>query len=367
MKKICLSITIALLTYYANAQTNTFPSSGNVGIGTTTPQEPLSIVATTPSSLGLYRSIAGGNPNLGAAVGQINFGAFNATSSTELPGAVIMGMTTENWVPGSSQGSAIVFRTTVNTTAALTEAMRIDNTGYLGIGTTTPASKLQVMGSFIASGIRSNLDPNGGLSTLPNNLANTGQMLIGWNRLAGNGETDFIANQGPGSMGGFAFFNHDNSNNETLGMWIQGSGNVLIGEKTQVNTAYKLDVNGNVRANQVVVNTTGADFVFEPAYHLFPLADLKKYIDQNHHLPEIASAKEMQTDGLNVGENQIKLLQKIEELTLYAITSDKQINDEKAVIARQQELLNQQQALLLQLQDLLKTQQKEIDQLIEKH
>jgi len=349
MKKICLTlITIISVCQISFAQ-NTFPSSGNVGIGTTTPQEPLSIVATTPSSLGLYRSIASGNPNLGAAVGQINFGVFNATSSTELPGAVIMGMTTENWVPGSSQGSAIVFRTTVNATAALTEAMRIDNTGYLGIGTTTPASKLQVMGSFIASGIRSNLDPNGGLSTLPNTLANTGQMLIGWNRLGGNGETDFIANQGPGSMGGFAFFNHDNSNNETLGMWIQGSGNVLIGKKTQVNTAYKLDVNGNVRANQVVVNTTGADFVFEPAYHLFSLADLKKYIDQNHHLPEIPSAKEMQTNGLNVGDNQIKLLQKVEELTLYLIDKDKQLSD--------------QQKVLIQMQEQLKKQQEEIDQL----
>jgi hypothetical protein len=46
---------------------------------------------------------------------------------------------------------------------------------------------------------------------------------------------------------------------------------VLIGKTSQTNLAYKLDVNGNIRANKIVVNTTGADFVFDPGYHLLPL------------------------------------------------------------------------------------------------
>lgn len=105
------------------------------------------------------------------------------------------------------------------------------------------------------------------------------------------------------------------------------NGNVIIGKTTQTNTGYRLDVAGNVRANQIVVNTTGADFVFDPSYQLLPLSDLQKYIDKNHHLPEIASAKQMQAAGLNVGDNQTKLLQKIEELTLYLIEKDKQVTE----------------------------------------
>jgi hypothetical protein len=107
------------------------------------------------------------------------------------------------------------------------------------------------------------------------------------------------------------------------------AGNVLIGKTTQVNTGYILDVNGNIRSNQIVVNTTGADFVFAPNYKLYSLSALKKYLDKNHHLPEIPSAKEMHAEGLNVGDNQIKLLQKVEELTLYMIEKDNEIKDEK--------------------------------------
>jgi hypothetical protein len=109
---------------------------------------------------------------------------------------------------------------------------------------------------------------------------------------------------------------------------ITGNGNVLIGKTTLTNSIYKLDVAGAIRANQIVVNTTGADFVFAPSYRLTPLYVLKTYIDKNHHLPEIPSAAQMQNDGLNVGDNQTKLLQKIEELTLYLIEKDKQLKEQ---------------------------------------
>ena len=82
---------------------------------------------------------------------------------------------------------------------------------------------------------------------------------------------------------------------------------------------YKLNVAGNVRANQITVNTTGADFVFEKDYHLKSLNSVEKYIATNHHLPEIASAKNMIANGADLGELNRKLLQKVEELTLYLI------------------------------------------------
>jgi hypothetical protein len=110
---------------------------------------------------------------------------------------------------------------------------------------------------------------------------------------------------------------------------LAGSGNVLIGKTSQANSGYKLDVNGNARGNEVVVNTTGADFVFEPGYSLMPLTTLDKYLQANHHLPGVAPAQEMTQNGLNVGENQTILLQKVEELTLYVIQQQKEIEELK--------------------------------------
>ncbi|ANH80052.1 hypothetical protein A8C56_02800 [Niabella ginsenosidivorans] len=96
-------------------------------------------------------------------------------------------------------------------------------------------------------------------------------------------------------------------------------GNILTGKTSQANAAYKLDVNGDVRANKLVVNTSGADFVFDSAYRLRSLSEVKAFIRNNKHLPEIQSAAEMQAEGLDVGDSQTKLLQKIEELTMYLI------------------------------------------------
>ncbi len=106
-------------------------------------------------------------------------------------------------------------------------------------------------------------------------------------------------------------------------MAILTNGNVLIGKTTQLNTEFKLDVDGKIRANEIVVNTTGADFVFDPSYKLRTLSELETFIRTNKHLPDIAPAKDMQENGVSAGEMQAKLLQKVEELTLYVIEQSK--------------------------------------------
>jgi hypothetical protein len=93
------------------------------------------------------------------------------------------------------------------------------------------------------------------------------------------------------------------------------------------NPQYTLDVNGSIRAKEILVETTGADFVFADNYRLRPLSEVEAFITENKHLPEIQSAQEMQENGVSVSELQTKLLQKIEELTLYLIQQEQIIQE----------------------------------------
>lgn len=107
--------------------------------------------------------------------------------------------------------------------------------------------------------------------------------------------------------------------------WINTPGYIGIGTSSPT---HKLDVRGTIRANEILVNiVSGADFVFDDSYQLRPLSELKEFVEENRHLPEIPSAAEMQENGLNMNEFQIQLLQKIEELTLYIIQQEQRIKE----------------------------------------
>lgn len=123
---------------------------------------------------------------------------------------------------------------------------------------------------------------------------------------------------------------------------IRSNGNVGIGIH---NPQYKLDVAGKssfsdnmkvdakIEAKEIKVTVTPtADFVFEESYDLPKLEEIEKHIKEKKHLPEIASAKVMEKEGLNIAEFQIKLLQKIEELTLYSIEQNKQLKSQSEEI-----------------------------------
>src|SRR5690606_30841475 len=101
------------------------------------------------------------------------------------------------------------------------------------------------------------------------------------------------------------------------------AGNLGIGI---TNPAEKLSVNGNIRAREIKVEVTGwPDYVFESSYQLLDLLETERFINQNRHLPGIPSSSEVDKEGLNLGEMNAKLLQKIEELTLYVIDLKKEI------------------------------------------
>jgi hypothetical protein len=99
-------------------------------------------------------------------------------------------------------------------------------------------------------------------------------------------------------------------------------------------------ITNKLEAKEIKVTLTPtADFVFEKDYGLPKLEEVEKFIKENKHLPEIASAKEMEKEGVNIGEFQIKLLQKIEELTLYSIDLNKKNKEQEVLIKSQADIL----------------------------
>ena len=174
----------------------------------------------------------------------------------------------------------------------------MDTTGFVGIGITDPTAKLDVDGDFRVRAI-----PN------DNDL-----------------EKVLVANDD-----GNLFF-RDFS---TVGQWrrdeIEPSnisyteGDVAIG--TIDSKGFKLGVAGRIITEGVKVEKVEnwSDFVFEDDYYLIPLDAVNDYITENKHLPGIPSAEEVKENGINLEEMDAKLLQKIEELTLYVLQLKKEI------------------------------------------
>lgn len=105
------------------------------------------------------------------------------------------------------------------------------------------------------------------------------------------------------------------------------AGNVGIGTTTPDS---KLTVKGKIHTQEVKVDLAGAvapDYVFYKDYHLKSLEEVQQYINKEGQLPNIPSAKQMEEDGINLKEMNLKLLEKIEELTLYTIQQHKKINE----------------------------------------
>jgi hypothetical protein len=140
-------------------------------------------------------------------------------------------------------------------------------------------------------------------------------------------------------------------------------GNIGIG-KSPSNQA-KLDVAGTIRATEIKVEAQTADFVFEDNYPLRTLDEVEAFIKTRGHLPSIPSAASMEKNGVNLAEINKLLLQKIEELTLYAIERDKEVRRLKEDRSRETEVREK----LEEKMELLKTeesrQKKEIKKLKE--
>jgi hypothetical protein len=110
---------------------------------------------------------------------------------------------------------------------------------------------------------------------------------------------------------------------------VDNDGRTSIGLKSQLSgnhTNALLHVHGKAVATEVIVTQQNwSDFVFDKNYKLMKLSDLEAYYTTHHHLPNVPTTDEIQTNGNDIGKTDALLLQKIEELTLYVVDLKKEI------------------------------------------
>jgi len=197
-----------------------------------------------------------------------------------------------------------------------------NSSGFVGIGNTSPTNLLEVGKSMTEPQvIVHNYGSNGGATfTMIDDLYSST-----WKFKAITG-------------GGFKIRDHASGlnvfiiekNSAANALYIKAGGNIGIGTN---NPSYKLSVNGKIGCKEVEVTLTGwSDFVFAEDYQLRTLEEVEAYINENNHLPDVPSEKEVLENGVNVGEMNSTLLRKIEELTLYMIELKKENEQMKAQI-----------------------------------
>lgn len=219
------------------------------------------------------------------------------------------------------------------------------DTGNVGIGITDPTRPLTVINHSSGENDNAITVSIKGEANIPK----YGQLFI-----TGDSDNNKRITLGFNTLGNYGFITSYNLVNGSIPLSLNPiGGNVLIGKTTQANTSYKLDVNGNIRANEVVVNTTGADFVFDSTYQLTSLDSLKSYIDRYHHLPGISSAAQMQKDGMDIGTFCTQLLKRNEELTLYLIRQDQ-------ALAKQQKINENLSQQLKEIKEEIKAIKKQV-------
>jgi hypothetical protein len=191
--------------------------------------------------------------------------------------------------------------------------------GNVGIGTQNPTEKFEIYNS----------DTSPSVISLRSNRNDAQFVDVG--RISAKQTTVEIARIGMSRSGGthtgyLTFWTKaDNNGDLTEKVRIAENGNMGIGI---INPQNKLDVNGTIHSREVKVDMSGwSDFVFKKDYNLPTLEEVENHIAEKGHLENIPSEDDVIKNGINLGEMNAKLLQKIEELTLYTIEQNKKINE----------------------------------------
>ncbi|UOY06003.1 hypothetical protein L0P88_18960 [Muricauda sp. SCSIO 64092] len=289
MKRMMLLLVCAL-SYLINAQTNHFPPNGNAGIGTTSPSH---------GKLQIY----GNGPEQG-----INLW----TNSGEI--------TSRLWI--DNQKKTFHLSKGVNPEKGIT----LDNNGFIGIGTTTPKSLFNVSSGTSGDAIfrlEADTDNNNEADNPMIQLRQDGDII--------GVDMGFSENFGENQFGIAPWHSAQGGNRWDTFVINIGNGNVGIGTKT-IEGNWKLAVKGKIRAEEIKVETGWADYVFKEDYNLPTLQEVEQHIQEKGHLINIPTAQEVEENGIELGEMNKLLLEKIEELTLYVIALKKENEEIKKSI-----------------------------------
>lgn len=341
---------LLLLSLLANAQSpNLLPETGKVGIGTTAPRALLDVglpsVNTSTSVLGRMPEGNGtmSDPGTGTYLGVQTYNTTPANSNSfaiEHKFYSVLNSSISFYRGPATYGGFLTFSTNNGT-----EKMRIDPAGNIGINTTTPTDKLTIDMGSTRNGI--NLISDGdaaaysdlkfSLKTTTNTTTTKPVMWVASCRKDG-----YFSNDLTGATLEFYALRKDNgfiaplllkSNGDVILAGAKAAANGNVGIGTLDTKGYKLAVAGSMIAERVKVKMQSAwpDYVFEKDYKLPSLQELEAYIQQHKHLPDVPVATEVAEKGLDLGEMNRVLLQKVEELTLHLIEQEKKI---KALEAR---------------------------------
>ena len=266
---------------------------GRIGVGTSTPTVQMHIKdGNTPTTRLEQDGSSGFTPQVWDVAGnEANFFVRDATNGSTLPFRIQAG------APNNS--------------------LTVMSDGKVGMGTWSPSWNLDLQASgTVVSQFESTDD---GAVQIWLNSASTNRRLVGYD--GGNIQSQMVLSDGEIQLAG-------QSNTSNLFAAFNATGTEINGN---------LIVSGTVTVGSTQVHP---DYVFKSDYDLMSLEALKTFVDENKHLPEIPSAKEVAEKGLNMTEMQIKLLKKVEELTLYTINQQETINKLTGQIARLEDKAN---------------------------
>ncbi|MFD0763216.1 hypothetical protein ACFQZI_00020 [Mucilaginibacter lutimaris] len=299
--------------------------NGNVGIGTSSPNARVDLFAPTEQLRLSYNSsnyasfLASSNGGL--TVSSTGGGNITVTPSGGVfavsGGLITYGINSTLYIPSTY--------TAVSTGYSIyqyaSSATNFLRTAFYGNGAAPLTTNANYSGTIFAS-TTVNTPASGTNAWLSNVLVKPVGTVTSGGAAVTNTASLYI--DGASSAGTNNYALYSPSGNNYFG------GSVGIGA-TITNSTDKLAVNGTIHAKEVKVDLTGwPDFVFGSNYTLPSLKGLKKFIVLNHHLPEVPSEKEVIESGVNLGQMNKILLQKVEELTLYMIAKDEQLNRQQA-------------------------------------
>ncbi|SMC75277.1 hypothetical protein [Pedobacter africanus] len=273
---------------------------------------------------------------------------------------------------GNFYDQDLFFRKTNDNPSTAWSKVLLETNGKVGIGTNSPVKKLEVNGDIFNRGILYQ-DTNSGLGSAAHGISWYSTGYTTWfDYMAPAGSTNApsgTAAPADAASGVTTWALRSNIENSPSYGWIFESGQNGLGNAPTVKFAinasngtfhsvgdgivdgnlgvgttdtkgYKLAVNGKVRAQEIKVETANwPDYVFAKDYELSTLQETEKHIKDKGHLPGIPSADEVKANGVDLGEMNAKLLQKIEELTLHLIEKDRHIENMESRLKKVETLL----------------------------